>query len=237
VSGPVRRASRWQSAVRLLLLVDAAGQEPNTDVDGVVPPDVVRVVRGQVQLQKLDFWVRYPDYLAHELMIEFENAPGERSLLSLAGDILDSEEPDLRRLPMLRYRFGAFEQLDDALALLVEKGLIRKTQLLNRSRVSEHRYWLLERGREVAEGMLAEAPALEWYADRTRLVVALVEGHGGTQLKNRQYLVRAYADTPTGAYIPSIAGEARERLARLRAEFPLLDGSADAELTGGSRHE
>jgi hypothetical protein len=68
------------------------------------------VVRAQVRPQKMDFWVRYPDYLAHELMVEFEKTPDEPQLLTLAGQILDSEEPDLRRLPMLRHRFDAFDQ-------------------------------------------------------------------------------------------------------------------------------
>ena len=205
--------------MRLLLLIAEAGQEPSRERDGRVPLGALSVVRAQVRLQKLDFWVRYPDYLAHELMVEFEKAPDEPRLLELAAEILDSEEPDLRRLPMLRYRFGAFEQLDDALAPLVEKGLIRKTQILDQQRVSEHRYWLLERGREVADAMLTDAPALTWYVERTQLVVALVDGLGGTQLKRRQYLVRAYAETPIDSYIPPITEQARERLQQLRAQY------------------
>lgn len=58
----VRRASRWQDAVRMLLLINAAAQEPRPDLDGDLPPEAVGVVRAQVRLQKLDFWVRYPDY-------------------------------------------------------------------------------------------------------------------------------------------------------------------------------
>lgn len=227
----VRTASRWQSAVRLLLLIAAAGQEPNWD-DCTVPSRAVRVVHTQVRLQKLDFWVRYPDYLAHELMIEFENAPDERALLTMAKSILNSDEPDLRRLPMLRHRFGAFEHLDDALAPLVEKGLIRKTQVLDQQRVSVHRYWLLERGRDVADAMLADAPVLSWYIERTRLVVALVDGLGGTQLKRRQYLVRDYADTPMGSYIPSITEQARARLKQLLRRFPVDVADSISEPVG-----
>jgi hypothetical protein len=218
VAKVVRRASRWQSAVRLLLLIATAGQDLTTELAGAAPAGAVKVVRSQVRLQKLDFWVRYPDYLAHELMVEFEKTPDEPHLLTLAGEILDSEEPDLRRLPMLRHRFGAFEHLDDALAPLVEKGLIRKTQILDQQRISEHLYWLLHRGRDVVNDMLTDTPALSWYVDRTRLVVALVDGLGGTQLKRRQYLVRAYADTPFNSYIPAITEQARQRLHQLRAQ-------------------
>ncbi|WP_198958192.1 MULTISPECIES: hypothetical protein [Amycolatopsis] len=201
--------------MRLLLLITAASHAPSGE-DGEVPGGAIAVVRGQLRLQKLDFWVRYPDYLANELMNEYEKAPDEPYLLVLAGEILDSEEPDLRRLPMLRHRFGAFEPLDDVLAPLVEKGLVRKSQLVNRERVAEHRYWLTARGQEVAATMLNEAPAVEWYRKRTQLVVQLSDGLGGEQLKRRQYLVRDYADTPWNSHITPITDKARARLSQLR---------------------
>ncbi|MBV9024816.1 MAG: hypothetical protein JO362_13750 [Streptomycetaceae bacterium] len=211
----VRRASRWQDSVRLLLLIDAAAK-PAAGGESV-PLTAVGMVHTQVRLQKLDFWVRNPDYLAFELMNEYAAALDVPRLLDLASQILESEEPDLRRFPMLRYKYGAFEELDDALAPLVERGLLRKTQILGQDRVVEHIYFLLERGREVARSMVAEAPALEWYAERTRLVVDLVDGLGGTQLKNRQYLLRDYADTPWGKHIAPITEQARARLQGLKS--------------------
>ncbi|MET9116659.1 hypothetical protein ABZX38_21040 [Streptomyces longwoodensis] len=48
------------------------------------------MVRTQVRLQKLDFWLRYPDYLAFELMNEYEAASEEAGLLDLAEEILSS---------------------------------------------------------------------------------------------------------------------------------------------------
>ncbi|MFG3207334.1 hypothetical protein [Streptomyces sp. NPDC048192] len=213
-----------------MLLIDAAAKPPAEDED--VPAATVGVVHTQVRLQKLDFWVRYPDYLAFELMNEYEAAPDERGLLSLASDILGSEEPDLRRFPMLRHKFGAFEELDDALAPLVERGLIRKTQVLGRSgqkRVVEHVYFLLERGREVTRSLVKDAPALEWYIKRTQLVVALVDGLGGTQIKNRQYLLSDYADTPWRQYISPITEQARARLRQLEAAAPVPVSDVDQE--------
>ncbi|MFD7978748.1 hypothetical protein [Streptomyces sp. NPDC059071] len=214
----VRRASRWQDAVRLLLLIDASAQPVPAGLDA--PDEAVGVVRTQVRLQKLDFWLRYPDYLAFELMNEYEAHQDDAGLLDLAEEILGSEEPDLRRFPMLRHRFGAFEELDEALAPLVEKGLVRKTQILGTHRVAEHLYFLLRLGRQVAGDLTSEAPALEWYVTRTKQLVALVDGLGGTQLKNRQYLLKDYADTLIGRHIAPITDQARERLARLRAEPP-----------------
>ncbi len=227
-SAGVRRATRWQDSVRLLLLINAAA-EPETEGESV-PPSTVGVVHTQVRLQKLDFWVRNPDYLAYELMNEYVAAPDVPRLLELAAEILESEEPDLRRFPMLRYKYGAFEELDDALAPLVERGLLRKTQVLGRERVVEHIYFLLERGRQVAQSTVTEAPALAWYVERTRLVVDLVDGLGGTQLKDRQYLLRDYADTPWGQHIGPITEQARERLRELQAALgPGATGDADQE--------
>jgi hypothetical protein len=226
----VRRASRWQDSVRLLLLIDAAAKSV---ADGeTVPASTVGMVHTQVRLQKLDFWVRNPDYLAFELMNEYEAAPEVPRLLDLAAKILESEEPDLRRFPMLRYKYGAFEELDDALAPLVERGLLRKTQILGQDRVVEHIYFLLERGRQVARSIVAEAPALGWYAERTRQVVDLVDGLGGTQLKNRQYLLRDYADTPWGKHIGPITEQARARLRELKAALRAVPaGKSDREVS------
>ncbi|NED07619.1 hypothetical protein G3I55_38985 [Streptomyces sp. SID6648] len=188
------------------------------------------MVHTQVRLQKLDFWVRNPDYLAYELMNEYVAAPDVPRLLELAEEILESEEPDLRRFPMLRYKYGAFEELDDALAPLVERGLLRKTQVLGRERVVEHIYFLLERGQQVAQSMVTEAPALAWYVERTRLVVDLVDGLGGTQLKDRQYLLQDYADTPWRQHIGPITEQALERLRELQAALnPGATGDTDQE--------
>src|SRR4051794_16842847 len=107
--------TRMQDAVRILMLINRAA-EPLT-----APPDgdealatAIGLVRTQVRLQKLDFWVRNPDYLANELLSDYENGDHDVALLGIAGDILDSEEPELRRYPMLRYLFGAYEDLEDA---------------------------------------------------------------------------------------------------------------------------
>ena len=98
-------------AVRLLLLLDAAATDVDPQRAGTAPPGAVGVVRTQTFLQKLDFWLRYPDYLADELLTDYEKS-GEPFLLEIASNILDSEEPELRVIPMLRYKFGAYEPLD-----------------------------------------------------------------------------------------------------------------------------
>ncbi|MFD6696079.1 hypothetical protein [Micromonospora aurantiaca (nom. illeg.)] len=215
--------SREQDAVRILLIIAASAlpmPEPPPPDPALV--DAVGVVETQVKLQKIDFWVRNPDYLAATLLKDYETSR-EAYLLELAAEILVSDEPEVRRYPMLRYLFGAYEPLDDALAVLRSAGLVIRRKRGTPGRVQQHDYFLTARGREAVDKILVTEPVFSYYVDRVNLVAALTEGHGGTQLKARQYLHDEYRNTPIGSRIGSIAQQTRERLAELQAE--LVDGA------------
>ncbi|NJC64677.1 hypothetical protein HC028_09200 [Planosporangium flavigriseum] len=177
------------------------------------------MLSGEGRLQKLDFWLRYPDYLADELLNDYATSR-ETFLLDLAGEILDSEEPELRSIPMLRYKFGAYEPLDMALSILVSEGLVARDPLIGGRRILRNNYYLTALGRDVARSAVDEFPVLSWYGNRVRVVVALADGSGltGTALRRRQYLQRDYAGTGLNEEIGSIAERARKRLATLRAQ-------------------
>ncbi|WP_217649732.1 hypothetical protein [Saccharopolyspora flava] len=210
--------SREQDAVRLLLLIDGAAEPLPHPIPDPELADAVGVVTGQTRLQKLDFWLRSPDFLADELLTEYERTE-EAALLELAGRILDSEEPEVRRYPMLRHHFGAYEPLDDALAVLRSAGLIVRRRRGRVGHTRRHDYYLLERGRRVARTIIARAPAFRYYVDRVRLVLDLADGRGGRQLRDRQYLQAEYAGARRGSPIGTIAERVRDRLARLRADL------------------
>ncbi len=180
--------------------------------------EAVAVLETQVKLQKIDFWVRNPDFLAATLLKDYETSR-EPYLLQLAEEILTSEEPEVRRCPMIRYLFGAYEQLDDALAVLRSAGLIIRRKRGTPGHVQQHDYFLTARGRQAVDTILSTEPVFAYYVDRVNLVAALTEGYGGTQLKARQYLHEEYRDTPIGDRIGSIAAQTRARLAELRAEL------------------
>ncbi|UOZ03503.1 hypothetical protein [Amycolatopsis sp. WQ 127309] len=217
ISDDGRVTSREQDAVRILLLIDGAAEPlPAPIADDTALASAVGVVESQVRLQKLDFWVRNPDFLADELLNDFEESREPR-LLELAGQILDSEEPEVRRYPMLRHHFGAYEPLDDALAVLRAAGLVVRRRRGTLGRTSRHDYYLLQRGREVARTVIAEAPPFRYYVERIDLVLDLADGRGGNELKERQYLQAEYAAAERGTRIGSISVRARERLTVLRS--------------------
>ena len=210
----MEKSSDRQSAVRLLACIVAGGRDPEP---GKWDGDVVAILDGQARLQALDFWMRYPDYLANELLNTYEDN-GREELLETAKRIFDDREPDLRHLPMIRYHFGAYEPLDNALAILRAADLIRIRRIGKPGHVQRHLYLLTQRGRD-AMGSLAEAaPELSWYRDRARLVAEIAGGQGGAALKERQYLQKEYAATDLSQPIRSISTRVLERLREFESE-------------------
>lgn len=211
-AGPV--TSRLQDAVRLLLLIDGAAEPIEGQLSLDVPEDAVGVFRTQVALQKMDFWLRNPDYLAELLLDRYEQS-GDAAMLDEARRILDSEEPEVRRYPMLRYRFGAYEPLDQAMSVLTSAGLVIMRREGQPGRIRQHNYYVTEKGRTVAREMVADVPDLGYYVDRVALLLRLIEGLGPSVLKDMQYEQPEYAGASWRTRIATIAPRVRQRLADL----------------------
>ncbi|PRY20099.1 hypothetical protein CLV78_11548 [Aliiruegeria haliotis] len=175
------------------------------------------MLEGQARLQAFDFWMRYPDYLANELLDEFEGGGGN-DLIEIAKKIFDDREPDLRHLPMVRYHFGAFEPLDNALAILRAGDLIRIRRTGQPGHVRQHIYLLTQKGRSAMAELAAAAPELAWYRERAKLVARVAGRLGGTALKDRQYLQEEYAETDLSRPIQPIAERVKKRLSDLLEE-------------------
>lgn len=210
----IPRASRIQNAVRILAIVDAAAEQMSVSD---LSASVVGVLRSQARLQALDFWMRNPDYLANELLNEYElTRQGE--FLKEARRILDSREPDLRRFPMIRFRFGAFEPLDDALSLLRSHDFVRlHREGVPGQQVYEHVYLLTAAGRGAMKELAKLGPELQWYVDRAELVVRIAGDAGARALKGRQYLQAEYSQTKMRSIISSITDRVRARIDAIEA--------------------
>lgn len=210
------RATREQHFVRVLFILDRAG----APVGQHAPEGACRLMRGQVRLQALDFWMRNPDYLADELLDVYDDDHGQTWALDTAKAIFDDREPAIRRLPMAKWRFGAYERLDDTLSILTSRRLLVHQPEAGPVSVREHLYWLTHRGHEAAEALLAADAIFEWYAGRADLVARLAAGRGGTALKERQYQQAEYRETSPSALIAPIEPRVRKRLAELTGGTP-----------------
>lgn len=170
------------------------------------------VVRSELRLQAVDFWLRNPDYLADELITLVESGAIEDTYLDVAEHLLNDPEPDLRYYPMPKWLHGAFEPLDDAFSLLETYGLATALRRGTPGRnVEQTQFFLTESGASAAED-LANDPILGWYSQQVELVALVAGDDVGSHLKDRQYLQTTYANTDLGANIASIADRVRVRL-------------------------
>lgn len=208
--------SREQDAVRILVLLYAGG-ERGRGIGG--PSDAVAVIRAESRLQAMDFWLRNPDYLALELL-ELYEARGDTRLLGRAREVLVDDEPELRTFPMLRYLFGAWEELDAALNLLRCYRLaieIRRGQDESRRRD----FYLLQRGETLIVDAIADSEVLGWYTERARLVAEVSGARGGDELKRHQKEQQEYRDTRWGNLIGPVRERVQERLEGFERETSL----------------
>lgn len=200
-----------RDALRILFILRAGG----TPLDVPAEPEVVSIFKGEARLLAFDFWMRNPDYLAAELLDVFEQN-GDNAYIQAAETIFENDEPDLRRVPMIRYLFGAYDRMDDSLSLLRSRDLIRITGLKSKTKVKETDFLLTAKGKEVCTSAVIQEPILKWYSDRADLVAKIAGERGGTALKQQQYVRTTYAETKYGGVIPPITSEVRQRLKQLK---------------------
>ena len=208
----IKTTTREQDAVRLLMLLRHAHDDA---LPAESPAGAVACVQGEQRLQAMDFWLRNPDYLAEELL-DLAEAERDASLIEAARRIVCDEEPDLRTYPMLRYRYGAWERLDDSMGLLRTYGLatdVRRGALLQGRRD----FFLLRPGLNAADELARDVEPLAWYVARAALVRRVAGDAGGTALKLRQKLQDEYLVTEWHDHITSIRPRVLARLEVLSA--------------------
>ncbi len=210
--GIISDRSPYRDALRLLYIFCAGAETQPPDVDGCK-----LVFKGNTKLYAYDFWMRNPDYLADELLDLFDQS-GDEKYLESARKIFDDNEPSIRRFPMIRYRFGAYEPVDDALSILRSCGLIRIDGRKKVDKVLETNFHLLPVAEKTAQEIVKEYPVLNWYPTRARLVAEIAAGRGGSALKDRQYEKIEYAETKLGGSIPEVTDRVKERLESYRTK-------------------
>lgn len=205
-----------QGALRLLFLLDRVGGQPASG-SHAERAGAVAIIQAERKLQALHFWMRNPDYLAYEILSCVEQGRLTADWADELEELLDAEEPELHRFPMLRHRFGAYEPIDDAFSYLVAAGLARCHRSGSPGEIQRTDFYLLPLGRASAASMVADHPELVWYSDRADLVALVGRSLSGYAAKNRQYELSEYAETELGDRIAPIADLVRDRLESWRA--------------------
>lgn len=200
--------TRTQHALRLLVLLDRTGEDAADDD----PPVAVKAVRSELRLQAMDFWMRNPDYLADEVISRVEAGELPDTHLQIARGLLEDPEPDLHYYPMPRWFYGAYEAIDDAMALLETYGLATFRRTGEPGTKSHRNQLFLTSAGADAVKELASDPVLGWYARQADLVALVAGDTVGSKLKERQYEQATYAGTELGLDIAPIAEHVRKRL-------------------------
>lgn len=200
----------YQDAIRLLFLLVNGAEDYIDDSNAKIKG----IFRGKARLYAMDFWVRYPDYFAFELIKKYEETNNDR-FLQLAKSIFDNNEPDLRRIPMIRFLFGAYEKLDNTLSILISKGLISQDGLKKES-IHHYDFLIYDSAFDLIKKATNEFDILKWYDDRTKVVNEISGQRGGRALKKTQYEQLVYAQTKLGGVIPSIKDEVQNKLNQIK---------------------
>lgn len=230
----MRGGATTQSASRLLVIMDVLGS-PLTG-DGVAP-DAVKVVRSLTRLVKLDFWLRCPDFLAHELLteVEQERQPAGPTL-HLVADMIGGVAPSLHRYPMTKYLYGAYERPDNALALLASRKHIAVRRVNESSSNARRDYYLLPRGQEAATALQADIPEMIWYVRQAQAIGLIPEAVTGGRMRQRQYEHEAYKAVAAGKLIPDITEEVTLRAQEICARNGLTWPPNTPEDAAGGGH-
>lgn len=215
-------ASIMQHAIRVLVILNACG-EPVKPSD---PAGCAAVIRAELRLQALDFWLRNPDYLAGELLTLVEAGRLPETYIPDVEHLLNDPEPDLHWYPMPRWHYGAYEALDDAFSVLSAYGLAEVRRLGGVKKTSRSQFFITNTGSKAVDDLTAE-PVLSWYTKQVKLVAAVAGTDNGSNLKKRQYKQSVYAETKLGVKIGTINSAVRERL----ADF--LESSSSALVDNG----
>ncbi|PWB82902.1 MAG: hypothetical protein C3F11_09375 [Methylocystaceae bacterium] len=203
---------KYRDALRLLFILQHGSRTLEQPDPGT---GATRIFEGEKRLFAIEFWMRYPDYLADALLDWYETS-GDPQLLVQVESIFENDKPSVRVVKMLRWKRGAFDYIEDALATLSSRQFVLPVLKPLPTGRPQHDFLIFDEAQSFLEDAVAEQPSLAWYRDRTTLVMRIAQFKSGYALKEEQYEFPEYKDTPLKSYIPSIQSRAEERLRQLK---------------------
>lgn len=183
-------------------------------------PQFKRLFKSEVKLQKLDFWVRNPDYFSYSLLdIAEKESTKKQEIRGIVQKIFDNKEPEIRKNEMERFLYGAYEDINNAIGFLHSVDLIHfETKISVDIKPTEKKYYITDLGFNKIATNLPNLPFLKWYEERCLLIQKYFGDKTGTQLKDIQYEVEKYAETPYRQVIPNISHLVKDKFNKLYQE-------------------
>lgn len=173
----------------------------------------------ETKLQKLDFWLRYPDHLAaallHQCASESDLNKHKDEIKQVVHQIFHDQEPILRWIPMRKYIRGAYEPLDRVMAFLSCRELAYR-RVLEWGRATH--YFLTKKGADAVEDLQHECEESRWYAERCKCINSFFGHLKGYEIREQQYLEKEYKLTPNLETIVRIEPLVRQRFQCLFGE-------------------
>jgi len=198
----------YRDKLRILLILYFFSEEIGADSEEV-DDQYKKVFRSEVRIQKIDFLMRYPDYLSFELLElleEDDSRINKEEIKEEIKSIFENNEPEIRRDDMLRYFFGAYEEIDHIIAFLVSTGfIVYKSKKNAAGREYDKIYYLTQNGiAKIENQILKHIDKTKWYGERCKLIKKYFGNLTGTELKVRQYTHEEYRLTPINEYIKGV---------------------------------
>lgn len=197
------RDSRYRDKLRILLILYFFSDETN-EKEGCN-----RILKGEVKIQKLDFFLRYPDYLALDILNLFIENRQKMCTKDIKNDlklIFEGKEPEIRREDMLKFFYGAYESLDNIIVFFRARNILKfeSHKSINGKNI-EKKYFLTNKGKDVIENRIfKELPQAKWYIKICKVIKKYYNGYTGTQLKERQYKYIEYKKATLNEAIPRV---------------------------------
>jgi hypothetical protein len=185
--------------------------------------DVVRHFTPEYYVQKLDFLVRYPGYLAYELTelhrLNVEAARERDEVMRLVRTVLREREPERMTLPFRKFWRGAYERLDDVEAWWYARRLVYTALESKGGARPQKHYFLTELALTEAQRLVSAVEHAGWYALRVDLIHCFFGGMSAARVKDLQYGHEAYRQAQLNEVIPDLTSdEIAANLARVFGE-------------------
>lgn len=165
------------------------------------------VFRTEIKIQALDFLLRYPDFLAMELMdlMSSDLTIDRDKVKKIIKNIYENREPNIRVEEMEKFFHGAYESIDDVIAFLVSVDFIKHdSKKRTDGKTYDKIYYITLKCSDKIENNLKEIAPVSWYFNRCDLIKKYFGKLSGTDLKARQYKYSEYSNISYRSHIQNI---------------------------------